>query len=70
VQRTITTFRARVRHGNSGGPVVDGDGKVMTTVFAAAVGGAQPGGYGVPNAVVRTALGAARGPVSTGPCAR
>ena len=70
VRRTITTFRARVREGNSGGPVVDGGGNVLTTVFAATVGGAQQGGYGVPNDVVRSALGAARGPVSTGPCTR
>jgi S1-C subfamily serine protease len=70
VRRSITSLRARVRSGNSGGPLVDGDGRVMTTVFAATVGGGQAGGYGVPNDVVRTALGASRGPVSTGPCAR
>jgi S1-C subfamily serine protease len=70
VHRTITSLRARVREGNSGGPVVDGDGHVMTTVFASTVGGPQAGGYGVPNAVVRSALSAARGSVSTGPCAR
>jgi S1-C subfamily serine protease len=70
VRRKITSLRAHVRKGNSGGPVVDGDGHVLTTVFAATVGGPQPGGYGVPNDVVRTALGASRGPVSTGPCAR
>ena len=70
VRRTITSLRARVREGNSGGPVVDGDGRVLTTVFAATVGGAQAGGYGVPNDIVRSALSAARGSVSTGPCAR
>ena len=70
VRRSITTFRARVRQGNSGGPVVDGGGNVLATVFAATVGGPQSGGYGVPNDVVRSALRAARGPVSTGPCAR
>ncbi len=70
VRRTITSLRARVREGNSGGPVVDGGGRVMTTVFAATVGGAQAGGYGVPNDIVRSALSAARGSVSTGPCAR
>jgi hypothetical protein len=42
----------------------------MTTVFAATVGGAQAGGYGVPNDIVRSALASARGSVSTGPCAR
>jgi S1-C subfamily serine protease len=70
VRRTVTSLRARVREGNSGGPVVDGGGRVMTTVFAATVGGPQAGGYGVPNDVVRSALSAARGSVSTGPCAR
>jgi S1-C subfamily serine protease len=70
VRRTVTSLRARVREGNSGGPVVDGDGNVLTTVFAATVGGAQAGGYGVPNNIVRSALSAARGSVSTGPCAR
>jgi len=70
VRRRITSLRARVREGNSGGPVVDGAGHVMTTVFAATVGGAQAGGYGVPNDIVRSALAASRGSVSTGPCAR
>jgi S1-C subfamily serine protease len=70
VRRTIVSLRARVREGNSGGPMVDGGGRVLTTVFAATVGGSQTGGYGVPNAIVRTALGASRGPVGTGPCAR
>jgi hypothetical protein len=43
---------------------------VLTTVFAATVGGPQAGGYGVPNSIVRTALGASRGQVGTGQCAR
>ena len=55
--------------GNSGGPMVDGEGRVVTTVFAATTA-APRGGYGVPNAVVRGALAATRrAPVSTGPCA-
>jgi hypothetical protein len=49
--------------------VVDARGRVLTTVFAATVGG-QPGGYGVPDPIVRSALANARGTVSTGPCAR
>jgi S1-C subfamily serine protease len=69
VSRSITTFRGRVHPGNSGGPVVDGRGRVMTTVFAATVGAAEHGGYGVPNGVVRRALAHARAPVSTGACA-
>ena len=48
--------------------MVDGRGRVVTTIFAATTSGPR-GGYGVPNAVVRSTLGGARGPVSTGPCA-
>jgi len=69
VQSSLTTLRGTVRPGNSGGPMVDGRGRVVTTVFAAARGG-PPGGYGVPNAVVARALARAQGPVSTGPCVR
>jgi S1-C subfamily serine protease len=71
VRRPLTTLRGVVRSGNSGGPVVDANGRVLTTVFAATTSG-RPGGYGVPNAVVRSALGAARrgATVSSGPCAR
>jgi S1-C subfamily serine protease len=69
VQRRMTAFRGRVRSGNSGGPIVGGDGDVLTTVFAATTGGATRGGYGVPNAIVREALSGASGRVDTGPCA-
>jgi len=68
VRRVITSLRGAVRSGNSGGPMVDGRGKVVTTIFAATTSGPR-GGYGVPNSVVSSALGDARGPVSTGPCA-
>jgi S1-C subfamily serine protease len=68
ISRSITTFRGRVRAGNSGGPVVDAAGRVMTTVFASTVGG-ERGGYGVPNRVVRRTLAQAKRPVSTGACA-
>jgi S1-C subfamily serine protease len=68
VQRRITSVRGLVRHGNSGGPVVDGDGRVVATIFAAGAGGGRTG-YGVPDSIVRTALGRIRGPVDTGPCA-
>jgi S1-C subfamily serine protease len=70
VNRTITGFRGRVREGNSGGPIVDGAGRVVTTVFASTVGG-PPGGYGVPNSIVAGALRrAGNGRVDTGPCTR
>jgi S1-C subfamily serine protease len=68
VRRSITSLRGRVRPGNSGGPVVDRLGRVLTTVFAATTSGPH-GGFGVPAAVVRAALRRASGPVSTGPCA-
>ncbi len=69
VRRSITTLRGVVRPGNSGGPMVDARGRVVTTVFAATRGGPS-GGYGVPNAVVERELaGAGDGAVSTGPCA-
>jgi S1-C subfamily serine protease len=67
VTRTITSLAGLVRHGNSGGPAIDGDGHVQLTVFAARVG--SSGGYGIPADVVRKVLDSARGPVSTGPCA-
>ena len=69
VQRRMTTIRGNVRSGNSGGPVVDGDGDVLATVFAATTSGGPRGGYGVPNAVVRRALDGAGRTVGTGPCA-
>jgi hypothetical protein len=67
VQRSITSLRAPVQPGNSGGPAVDASGRVVTTVFAAATDG-RPTAFGVPDSVVRTALQRARGPVDTGPC--
>jgi S1-C subfamily serine protease len=69
VTRDMLSLRGLVRHGNSGGPLVDGAGRVAGTVFAAASGGRRPGGFAVPNAVVRGILGSAGGTVGTGPCA-
>jgi S1-C subfamily serine protease len=67
VQRTITSLRGRVRHGDSGAPAVDANGVVETTIFAARLGAV--GGYGVPGDVVRDDLDGARAPVPTGKCA-
>lgn len=66
VTRRITSFRGRVRKGNSGGPAVNARGEVETTVFAARSG--SDGGYGIPADLVRDALASAAGPVSTGDC--
>jgi S1-C subfamily serine protease len=70
VRRSITSLRGAVRSGNSGGPMVDADGRVVTTVFAATTSGPR-GGFGVPNAIARSALERARrsSGVPTGPCA-
>jgi trypsin-like peptidase/colicin V production protein len=67
IQRRMTSIRGIVRDGNSGGPAVDGGGRVETTLFAGTVTGAA-GGYGVPTEIVRAALSQAGGPVGTGPC--
>ena len=67
VSRQLTALRGEVHSGNSGGPLVNGDGRVMGTVFAATTQG-KPGGYAVPNSVVATALGDTTGQASTGPC--
>jgi S1-C subfamily serine protease len=69
VDRMIVGLRGLIQPGNSGGPVVDGRGRVLATVFAATTSGPR-GGYGVPNSVVRDALEQDSGPVSTGPCTR
>ncbi len=76
IVRSITPLRGLVRPGNSGGPMVDADGEVVATVFAAVTGGAAagqgPGGFAIPNALVRSAVAHAQGrtgPVSTGACA-
>jgi hypothetical protein len=70
VRRRITTLRGLVRHGNSGGPMVDGRGRVVTTIFASARDGGSKKGFGVPDSLVREALAEAQDPVDTGPCVR
>jgi hypothetical protein len=68
IDRLLTSIRGLIRPGNSGGPVVDDAGAVLTTVFAATTSQGPHGGYGVANATVRHDLAAARGPVSTKGC--
>jgi S1-C subfamily serine protease len=74
VTRLLTPLRGLVRPGNSGGPLVDDDGQVLTTVFAATVDSKVRGGYGVANETVAAVLREAdarereRSQVSTGPC--
>ena len=72
LRRSMTAIRGRIRHGNSGGPVVDREGRVLATVFASAEGSSERGGFGVPNALVERALervSASSPGVSAGPCA-
>jgi S1-C subfamily serine protease len=70
VRRRITSLRGLVRSGNSGGPMVDGHGRVVTTIFAATVADGGQNGFGVPDSIVRASLSKANGPVDTGPCSR
>jgi S1-C subfamily serine protease len=69
IKRRMTPLRGQIRSGNSGGPAVDSNGRVLTTVFAAAQGPAPAGGLGVPNSIVRRALRSRLAPTGTGPCA-
>jgi S1-C subfamily serine protease len=65
VSRLLTPLRGRVRSGNSGGPVVDRAGRVLTTVFAGTLSGPH-GGYGVANSTVAAVLEGARRRVGAG----
>jgi S1-C subfamily serine protease len=69
IRREITQLRAMVQSGNSGGPMVDEQGEVVTTIFAASTGGEGGAGYGVPDSIVADALAGPARPVDTGPCA-
>jgi S1-C subfamily serine protease len=64
--RVITALSGLIRHGNSGGPAIDENGAVESTVFAARIG--AKAGYGIPADPVRADLARAKGPVSTGSC--
>jgi S1-C subfamily serine protease len=68
IHRSIAFLRGSVRSGNSGGPLVDSHGHAMATVFAATTSG-PPGGFAIPNEIVRQALPrAAATEVDTGTC--
>lgn len=54
IRREVTTIRGLVRPGLSGGPGIDAEGRVRTTVFARRAG--ERGGYGIPVDLVRDAL--------------
>jgi S1-C subfamily serine protease len=66
VQRQMTTIRGAVQPGSSGGPGVDAQGRVQTTVFARRP--RETGGYGIPADLVRKVLGQAGKPVAATSC--
>lgn len=71
VERVVTSFRVNVRSGNSGGPAVNADGQVVSTIFASRADSGDSG-YGIPSGIVGERLQLAQSrtePVSTGPCA-
>jgi S1-C subfamily serine protease len=70
VPRLITSVRGRIRSGNSGGPVVDGDGEVVGTIFASTLSSRGRSGLAVPDSIVADALRRADGTVANGPCTR
>jgi len=71
VRREIYVLRAKVRKGDSGGPVVDRSGRPIGVVFAAST--VDPNeGYALTNAELRAVLnqvGASRSPVGVSKCA-
>lgn len=69
VSRMVLSFRGSVRHGNSGGPLVNEQGQVVGTVFASTVDANPAGGYAVPNERVMLALASQKSGVDTGACA-
>jgi S1-C subfamily serine protease len=68
VTRLLTPLRGLVRPGNSGGPVVAGDGEVLATIFAGTTDASPPGGYGVANATVSRILAEPEHPVGPTRC--
>ncbi|MGH3147371.1 MAG: MarP family serine protease [Rubrobacter sp.] len=71
IERVVTSFRVYVRPGNSGGPAVNGEGEVVSTIFASRTD-SERAGYGIPSQIVRRHLQLAaerERAVSTGECA-
>jgi S1-C subfamily serine protease len=68
VARQVTAIRGAVEPGSSGGPGVDAEGRVRTTLFARRP--RETGGYGIPAELVQKTLAkAGRRPVATTECA-
>src|ERR687893_2370404 len=71
VERVVTSFRVYVRPGNSGGPAVNENGQVVSTIFASRTD-SDNAGYGVPSRIVHRHLKVAAdrtAPVSAEGCA-
>jgi S1-C subfamily serine protease len=67
VRRQVTAIRGAVEPGSSGGPAVDAQGRVRTTVFARRP--RETGGYGIPIDLVQKVLTrASRRPVAATDC--
>ena len=66
IRRQMTTIRGAVQPGSSGGPGVDAQGRVRTTVFARRP--RETGGYGIPADLVRKVLVQAGEPVAATSC--
>lgn len=70
IERTVTSLRVYVRPGNSGGPAVNADGEVVSTIFASRADSSRAG-YGIPSQIVQQhldSLNAVAPTVSTGEC--
>jgi S1-C subfamily serine protease len=69
VNRTVYTIRGTVKQGNSGGPMIDTDGKVLGVVFGAAVDDADTGFVLTAEEVLQQRLKVGNtAPVPTGKC--
>ncbi|MEN4473481.1 acid resistance serine protease MarP [Mycolicibacterium cosmeticum] len=69
VNRTVYTIRGTVKQGNSGGPMIDTDGKVLGVVFGAAVDDADTGFVLTAEEVLQQRLKVGNtAPVPTGRC--
>jgi S1-C subfamily serine protease len=66
--RTVVALRGNVKEGNSGGPIVDREGRVTGTIFAQRSG--SDDGFAVPNDEVQAALENIGPPLSTACAAR
>lgn len=65
--RAVVPLRGVLRHGDSGGPVVNRQGRVVAMMFAADEGAGVAGGFGVPLDAIEAALHHT-GHADTGPC--